>query len=160
MEYNTNNLEWFFRTLSRMHHNSIKTEMRKRGLKEASQPQILFLLMNQADEDGISQKRIADIIGITPSTVAISIKRMEKSGLVQKIADPNDLRYNHVKLTPKGRGFLDECINAFNAIDAKMFDGFSENDRDHLKTFFKCMIKNLESMGAQPPESMKGAKKV
>lgn len=160
MEYDTDNLEWFFRTLSRMHHNSIKAEMRKRGLKEASQPQILFLLMNQTDADGISQKRIADIIGITPSTVAISIKRMEKSGLVQKIADHDDLRYNHVKLTPKGKEFLDECINAFKAIDTKMFDGFSENDRDQLKTFFKCMIKNLESMGVQPPESMKGAKKV
>lgn len=159
MGYDTDNLEWFFRTLSRMHHNSIKAEMNKRGLKEASQPQILFLLKDQDEGMGVSQKEIADAVGISASTVATSVKRMEKSGLLQKIADQNDLRYNHVKLTIKGRQLLNECVCAFDAIDTGMFEGFSEDDRNQLKASFTHMIKNLEAMGAQPPASIKGVKK-
>ncbi len=155
MEQDQSALEWLFRILDRMHHNCMKAEFNKRGLSEASHPAILFVLKHEINDTLASQKEIADLIGISPATVAISIKRMERSGLIQKVADPNDLRRNLITITEKGLTLLAECEKAIDDIDVGMFKGFSSEERQLLKTFYMKMIHNLQTMGAQIPAKLK-----
>ncbi|MCR4431741.1 MAG: MarR family transcriptional regulator [Tepidanaerobacteraceae bacterium] len=155
MEYDPNALEWLFRTFERMHHNCIKSEFARRGLSEASHPAILFSLKYEVRNMAASQKDIAQMLGISPPTVAISLKRMEKAGLVRKIVDENDLRRNLITLTDKGLQLLEECENTFYEIDRNIFNGFSDEEREQLKKFYIRMIYNLESMGVQPPAQLK-----
>ncbi len=155
MEYNRNDLEWLFRTFDRMRHNCIKAEFENRSLLEASHPLILFTLRYEMKDMTASQKEIGDAIGISPPTVAISIKRMEKTGLVHKVSDETDLRRNLITLTEKGMNLVEECSLAFNKIARGMFEGFSETERAQLKEFYIRMIQNLESMGVQSPAQLK-----
>ncbi|MDI3481968.1 MAG: hypothetical protein PWQ97_1623 [Tepidanaerobacteraceae bacterium] len=155
MEYDPNALEWLFQTFERMHHNCIKSEFARRGLSEASHPLILMALKYEVSNMAASQKDIAQMLGISPPTVAISLKRMEKAGLVCKITDEDDLRRKLVKITEKGLRLLDECENAFSEIDRNIFKGFSDEEREQLKRFYIRMIHNLESMGAQLPAQLK-----
>jgi DNA-binding MarR family transcriptional regulator len=155
MEHDQNALEWLFRTLDRMHHNCMKAEFDKRGLSEASHPAILFVLKHEIEDTSASQKEIADLIGISPVTVAISIKRMERSGLIRKVADPNDLRRNLITITEKGLKLTTECEKAIDDIDVGMFKGFSSEECRSLKTFYIKMIHNMESMGVQIPAKLK-----
>jgi len=155
VEYDPNGLEWLLRTFDRMHHNCIRSEFVKRGLSEASHPMILMALKHEVRNMAASQKDIAQMIGVSPPTVAISLKRMEKAGLVRKIVDENDLRRNLITITDKGLRLLDECENAFCEIDRNIFNGFSDEEREQLKKFYIRMIHNMESMGAQPPAQLK-----
>lgn len=155
MEYDPTGLEWLFRTFDRMHHNYIKAELIKRGFGEASHPPILFMLKFEAKDMTASQKEIADAIGISPPTVAISLKRMQKAGLVQKASDEKDLRRNHVTITEKGLQLVDECAAVFGDVEQGIFNNFSEKEREQLKGFYIRMIQNLESMGAQLPARFK-----
>mgnify|MGYP000854515500 CR=1 FL=1 len=155
MECDQNNLEWLFRTFDRMHHNYLKSTLEKHGLREATHPHILVTLRYKTKDMKASQKELGDAIGISPPTVAISVKRMEKAGLLCKVPDERDLRRNVITLTKKGMSYIEECSGIFDKIDKGVFEGFSELEREQLKRFYLRMIKNLEAMGARLPILLK-----
>jgi DNA-binding MarR family transcriptional regulator len=155
LEYNPDGLKWLFRAFDRMHHNCLKAELKKRGLREASHPVILFALKHEIKDMLASQKEIADAIGISPPTAAISIKRMEKAGLLCKIPDEQDTRRKLITLTEKGIQLINECELAFEKVDQGMLTGFTAAEIEQLKMFYLRMINNLETMGAQPPAQLK-----
>ena len=54
------------------------------------------------EHPGCTQREIADKIGVTSASVALSTKRMQKSGLLTKEIDSQDLRCNRLELTETG----------------------------------------------------------
>jgi DNA-binding MarR family transcriptional regulator len=151
MEFDSNAIEWVFRALNRMHLNYIENELEKRGFSKMSHPPILFILRYEMSDKVASQKELADFLGVRPSTIAISIKRMEKAGLVRKVSDGNDLRRNIITLTEKGEKLVDESSLVFDEIDKRMYEGFTEEEKEKLKKYYIRIMKNLENMGIQSP---------
>lgn len=92
-----------------------------------------------------TQKEIADHLGISPPSVAVSVKRMEKSGLLMRVCDKNDARRNNLQLTEKGRELLDFTHSTFDRIDDITFEGFTDEEITVLEDFLKRMNKNLSS---------------
>lgn len=45
---------------------------------------------------------LAEHLGVTASTMSLTLKRMEQSGLVRRSRDPLDRRVTNVRLTPAG----------------------------------------------------------
>ena len=54
------------------------------------------------DRDEQSQCDIAANIGVSRASVGVSLRRMEKSGIVKRMINQKDSRYNLVSLTEKG----------------------------------------------------------
>lgn len=154
MHYNGYNLETLFRTFFHMYMSCVKKEFRKRGLTPVGNPGILFLLRHKSENMVASQREIADKLGISAPTVAVSIKRMDKAGLVHKVADETDLRRNLITLTESGCEFVDGSKTAFDAVYKHMFQGLSKQDQEQLRTLFLRIITNLATMGAKPPEDL------
>ena len=69
------------------------------------QPPILKLLM---EKDGRSQCELACIIGVSRASLGVSLRRMEKAGLITRTPDEKDSRYNMVYLTEEGKEAIDE----------------------------------------------------
>jgi DNA-binding MarR family transcriptional regulator len=134
-----------------MHLNYIDKEMGKRGIGVSRFPPILFILHNEMKGKSASQKELADFLGITPASLAISIKRMEKSGLVKKTTDKKDLRRNIITLTATGEQFVQDSMLVFDNVDRKIYEGFTDKDKEQLKAFYIRIIQNLEKLGIQPP---------
>ena len=153
--HSTDDLELLFRAVNKMHRRCLKREMDSRGLSKVGQPMILFMLRNHEVAAECDQKGFAEALGVSPATVAVSIKRMEKAGLISKSTDPDDLRRNHLAITDKGLLLVNDCIRAFHDVDAGTFKGFSEEERKQLEGYYRRMIENLVAMGAQVPTFMK-----
>lgn len=68
------------------------------GLFSGQQHIILLLKHNS----GLTVGQVAESIGVSPATVSVSIKRMEKAGFVEKRADEKDARITKLYLTEKG----------------------------------------------------------
>ena len=62
-----------------------------------------ILLMKIAEKDGESQKSLCDSIGLDHSTVAKSLTRLERCGLIARHKCSIDGRVSKVYLTDKGR---------------------------------------------------------
>jgi len=153
--HSTDDLEVLFRAVNKMHRRCLKKEMDSRGLGKVGQPMILFMLRNHEVATECDQKGFSEALGVSPATVAVSIKRMEKAGLVCKSIDQNDLRRNHLAITNKGLLLVNDCIRAFHDVDAGTFKGFSEEERIRLESSYRRMMENLVAMGAQVPTFMK-----
>lgn len=148
--------EFLFKVCDRTHHCMMHKEFEQRGLSKASHPFLLFVLADTGPGASLSQREIAEKLGVAPSSAAVSIHRMEKAGLLSKKTDKTDSRRNQITLTPKGRQLVEECKAAFEDIDRGMFAGFSKTERENLRLYYIRMIHNLEAMGAQIPSELKG----
>lgn len=137
--------------LKELSHSFIKLECVKRFtmhnmLKDSGvyfgQPPILDFL----EKNGVcTQNELAKALEVSPASIAVSVKRMQKNGVVEKIADDNDLRCNRISLTEKGRELTREMHRKFDQIDKIMFTDFDENELATLKEYLDRIYNNLSS---------------
>jgi len=114
------------------------------GIREVGQPLILFILDQQRDSGAVdTQKQLADILRVSPATVTISIKSLEKRGLVRKKSDEHDMRCNRVEITDAGRDMARKFREAINELDGVMYAGFSEEELKTVSSLFVRMTENL-----------------
>lgn len=138
-----------------LHRYAISTSLS--GMKlYRGQPEILEYLKEHGD---CSQKELADFLGVTPASIATSLKRMSKSGFIERTADETDRRINRLRLTQKGREvFLDgkaEC----DRIDSVMFNGFSGEEITAFSDMLSRIAKNLSPSGISEREVINMMKK-
>lgn len=93
--------------------------------------------------DGCTQKEIADALHVTPASIAISTKRMQKAGLLKKTVSEYNLRSNQLAVTQKGRELSKRYRSKFDEVDQKMFGGFQESELAQLCSYFDRLIMNL-----------------
>lgn len=128
-------------SLSILHRICIQKQASKNGLY-FGQPPILEYV---AHHDQCTQREVADFMKVSPASIATSVKRMQKAGLIEKMADNSDLRYNRLNITDKGRELTYKCRKDFDKVDAQMFSGFSDEECEQLSCFFERMINNLST---------------
>lgn len=104
------------------------------------QPPMLFIL-NQ--EDGLSQKKLANKLKIKPSTITVMLKRMEKANLIVRKKDVKDQRVSRVYLTEKGKKVCEDTIKVVKQIERECFKDFTEEEKETLKSLFLKMKNNI-----------------
>lgn len=107
------------------------------------QPPILRFL---SENPNATQKDIADSLNISPASVAVSVKRMEKSGIISRETDKDDARRNNLSLTEKGTELEQFARQTFNAVDSAKLSGFSEEEISVMLTVIKKMTDNLSAL--------------
>ena len=153
MEMRENMPGILFQSVERARKQAIQTELSRRGLGTLGQPMILFLLKDKGREGRIAaQKQLSDAMHVSPATVAVSLKSLEREGYVEKLADETDQRRKAVRLTPKGEAAIQRCVQVFEAVDQSMFEGFRPEETRQACGYLMRMLHNLR--GDLPPERM------
>lgn len=98
-----------------------------------------------AAHGGCTQKELADSLFITPASVALSTKRMQKSGLIQKQPDASNLRCNLLTVTEKGMEFCRSGRMQFDSVDAVMLRGLDDAQRRQLSALLGQIINNFST---------------
>lgn len=152
--------EWLFRDMNMAHRMAMQAVFNRNGVGELGQPLILFVLEDCIDDGVIpTQKELAEKLNISPATVTISLKSLERRGYVRKIADGEDLRCNRIEITSAGRITAERCRRAFDEIDKAMYTGFSDNEKSLLSGFYTRMMGNLLTL-AESAKTPRGSGEV
>ena len=125
--------------LFRAHFNITDEYLKKEGLYHG-QPYIIISLYHN---DGQSLKELTACRNVKASTTTTMVSRMEKLGLVKKVADEKDRRKTRVFLTEKGREKYNAIINVNNELDDICFEGFSDEQKLLTKMLLKKIIENI-----------------
>ncbi len=128
-------------SISVIHRCRITKSALKVGLY-FGQPMILEYVI---EHDSCTQKEIAKAMHISPASAAVTLKRIEKAGLIVRITDENDSRKNHISVTEKGKKALKEFREICDATDEDMFRDFSLEERETLHNLLVRLHKNLDS---------------
>lgn len=101
-----------------------------------------------------TQVEIAEALGVSPPSITCSVRRMENAGLIVKTADQNDMRCTRLELTPKGAENHLKVYELLGELDAEMFGGISEAEKEQFKRLLDKMTVNLykDSMNRPLPE--------
>ncbi len=125
--------------LNLIHRINIQTEAYKNGLYLGQLPILEYVRKNNK----CTQREVANFLKISPPSVATSVKRMQKAGLIEKETDPGDQRYSRLSITDKGTRISEKCRREYDLIDAQLFAGFDEKECETLYDFFGRMINNI-----------------
>ncbi len=117
-------------------------------------PRQLPVLKRLSEREGASQRELADLLYIKPSTVTVTIQRLEKAGLVRRSADEVDMRISRIYLTEQGREAVKSLHNISDEMEKTLRTGFSESEICLLRRFLQQMTENLEQ--AQRQEESRG----
>lgn len=107
-------------------------------------PKQVPLLYFLSEHKGLSQNEISKQMNIKPPTVAVSIKRLEKAGVIERRADEADHRISRVYLTQKGVELNEAVRERIEQSERVMFKDFSEAEICLIRRFFNQIIENLK----------------
>ena len=114
---------------------------------------ILSILSQQKDGTIESQKELARRLRVSPATVTVSLKSMERDGYVKKLSNAEDLRCKPITITEKGRRAAQLIDEVFETLDHGMYQGFSAQDLECISGFYRRMIDNLDTFASSGRES-------
>ena len=119
---------------------SVAKKVEKTGVYR-SQHRLLMILGKHPD---CSQTELAERLEISSAAVAVSLKKLEKSGFISRQCQENDNRVNQVVITEKGWKIIDLSTQYFKEMENAFLSDFSEEELKQLQSFLERMIKNGE----------------
>ncbi len=103
-------------------------------------------MLDYIDENaGCTQKELASFLRVTPASIAVSVKRMEKNGLIIREEDKIDHRVMHLTISDKGKRNMESLKKAFSKVDNMMFSGFLEDEIVRLDEYLTRICENLST---------------
>ena len=94
----------------------------------------------------LNQKELAEKTCVKPSTITIMLRKMEKSGLIEKKTDKNDRRIYIVSLTEKGSDIVKKLSSLIENLEENSLKGISEEEQDILFRLLDKILTNLKQL--------------
>ena len=113
----------------------LRIGLTKMGLY-VGQPIILNIIVNNP---GLTQKKLAIIAGIKPSTVNVMLGRMSKNELVEIKKDESNLKLSRVYTTKKGEELAKKSAIFKSELDKKAFKNLTDEE---IQIFKNILHKN------------------
>lgn len=114
--------------MARIFAQELGARIRPLGLNIGTFPALLELW----EEDGLTQKQLVARLAIEQATMANTLNRMERDGLVIRRKDPSDGRAQQVWLTEQARSLQAPATAAAEAVNADLLSGLSPTEREQL----------------------------
>ena len=132
-----------FMCTDRMHRKLFERMVTSLGIHRSQH----FLLMNIDRHGAGSQKELAERMKISTAAVAVSLKKLESEGYIERRTAEDDGRNNEISITEAGRRVIGVSKDYIHKLDDAMFDGI---DEETLTLFMSCLEriqKNLAEFG-------------
>lgn len=127
-------------TTAKAFQKALDAELRKNVGVTISQWRVISTLTRQP---GITQKEIADRVGIESSTLVPIIDKMEKDGFVKRKLDNEDRRINRIYLTTKADDLWNSMIKCALRIRTLSTKEISEEQIKTTLDVLRKISKNL-----------------
>lgn len=135
-----NSMGFVVNTTAKAFQRSFDIELRRNVGVSLSQWRVVGTLVIQP---GLTQKEIADKVGIEGATLVPIIDKMEKEGLLKRKLDSSDRRINRIYLTPKADSLWESMIECALRIRKSSAKNISESDIQTTLETLQKISKNL-----------------
>ena len=127
----------------RLHRSAVESAINELGIHRS---QHMILMYLSYCKKTVSQSDLAKALEISPAAVAVTLKKLEKSGLIVRTPRENDARTNTIELTEEAKKIVSRSGEIFGEVDVAMCAGISDEELDQLVSCMKKMIDNLRGM--------------
>ena len=133
-------LRYVFSQVMRLHFIRTHSLLEETGLYPG-QPELLISLNGK---NGQSQRELSEDLNVKASTVAVMIKRMEKTGLIRREQDEKDQRISRIFITDEGKEICSKLKKIHVQIEEEAFKNFTIEEKLLLRRLMMQLRENLE----------------
>ncbi len=132
--------------MARLFAQALREAIGPLGIEPGQFPTLLALW----EEDGLTQKQLVERTDVEQATMANTLGRMERSGLIRRSRHPTDARAQIVHLTTKASGLMDEAISGALSVNERALARLSAAER---KTFLALMQRVIDTLHEPSPQA-------
>lgn len=126
--------------MARLFARDLQARIKPLGLSTGVFPALLELW----EEDGLTQKDLVERLDIEQATMANTLARMERDGLITRHRDPADARVQRIWLTDKARDLHGPATEAALVTNAEALAGLSPGEADRFLALMRHTIAALQ----------------
>ena len=97
------------------------------------------------ERDGLTQKELLEQVAIEQATLANTLARMERDGLIVRKEHPADARARTIHLTEKARSIRSAAYKAAIETNAEALAGLSDEERQEFLNLIGRTISSLQA---------------
>ncbi|STZ64039.1 Multiple antibiotic resistance protein marR [Moraxella lacunata] len=132
-----NSLGYLTNMIARQFAQLIGQELAPLGLNPAYLP-VLFELW---DGQELTQQELTEKSSVSQATMANTLGRMERDGLIERLPNPNDARSRLIRLTSAALAKKDNCVAAAQKINNGVLEALDEQE---IKAWLDIMNKVVQ----------------
>jgi DNA-binding MarR family transcriptional regulator len=133
-------LGYVINQVARQFARALHDEISQHGVVPGQFAQLLALY----EKDGITQQELCEIVQIEQPTMANTLKRMERDGLVQRVPHASDRRKHLIVLTDKAKRLEGSLIDAAKRVNAAATQGLDSQAAGKLMATMRLLASNLD----------------
>jgi DNA-binding MarR family transcriptional regulator len=111
--------------MARLFAKGLQQNIKPLGLAPAQFMTLLALW----EKDGLTQRELVERLDVEQATMANTLTRMERDGLIQRRAHPEDGRSQSIHLTPKAVALREPATAAARSVNAVALEPLNEAER-------------------------------
>jgi len=124
---------------ARLFAAALAGELRPMGLAPAQ----FMTLLELWSEDGLTQGDLVRRLEVEQATMASTLDRMERDGLIERRAHPHDGRAQSLHLTLRAREIRTPAIAAARELNAEALSALSRAERERMLELLPLIIQSL-----------------
>ncbi len=125
--------------LARLFENALREQIAPLGVVPGQFPALLTLY----EHDSLTQTELRRQVGIEQPTMAKTLQRMERDGLIRRTPDLHDRRRTHIHLTARAHRLQQPLTNEARDVNATATRSLTPAQIDALLTTISQLIANL-----------------
>ena len=134
-----------------MHRRAIEQWATDAGMHRSQHRMLMYLTRCEGSP---SQKDIAKHFDISPAAVAVTLKKLESDGYIErgKCGERSDSRFNEIRITERGREAAIQSRKYFQHVDGQAFKDFSAEELAIFTALLERMQENLKNISPLPAD--------
>ncbi|CAN7663065.1 MarR family winged helix-turn-helix transcriptional regulator [Bosea sp. LjRoot237] len=122
--------------VARLFARELAEAVRPLGLAPAQ----FMVLLELWREEGLMQKDLVGRLDVEQATMAATLARMERDGLIERRPDQADARARRIQLTPRARALQEPALAAAKGVNARALAGFSDAERESVLSGLRRIV--------------------
>ncbi len=139
-----NSAGYLVNNLARLLVEVLRKRIAPLGIVPGQFPTLLALW----EKDGLTQKELLVLVDIEQATLANTLTRMERDGLITRKEHPADARARTIHLTNQGRSIRDEAYKAAAQINEEVLADLSDAETEAFLSYMRRVIGRIKEVEA------------
>lgn len=128
--------------MARLFASGLQKRIQPLGLAPAQ----FMVLLELWQEDGLTQRALVERLDVEQATMANTLARMERDGLILRKASKEDKRARLVMLTGKAKSLQNEAQDLARQQNMSALSGLSPDERDQLVSLMQRVVNTMKRL--------------
>ncbi len=128
----------YFREITQNFYAEVEKRLSKYGLVKG-QAQLLLIIR---DNEGCTQKDLANYFNVKYSSMSERIDKLEKLEFITRVHEDGNFKNNRLYITTSGKHASTQCRRILNDLESKLFKGFSKKEISSLDNMLQRLVEN------------------